>query len=273
MKSNPDISVIFPVFNEPAVTLEKSLESILTQSFKDFELVIVDDSDDLLTKQYLDYISNLDKRIKLIRPKIRNGLASALNIGISNSIGLFIARADADDIQMQDRLKVQLDFLITNPNIGVVGSFVNNVDIHFNYLGLKKFPVDNRAIKKYSTLFNPICHSSVMFRKSLIDSFGGYSNKFRAAEDYEMWMRYINHGVVFSNISTPLLNYHLADSNRRNQTNWKFNLKAKILHFTFDHFFIRIFGIILIILMIISPLRLKSFFYSLYLRWSSTNSI
>jgi glycosyltransferase EpsE len=273
MKSFPDISVIFPVFNEPVLTLEKSLKSILNQSFMNFELIIVDDSDSIVTKEFLNKESNLDRRIKLIRPKIRNGLASALNVGISHSIGFFIARADADDFQMQNRLEVQLNFLVENPNVGVVGSFVNNVDINCNYIGVKEFPVNDRDIKRYSALFNPICHPSVMFRKTLIDSFGGYSINFRAAEDYEMWMRFIKHGVIFSNIPIPLLNYHLADSDRRNQTNWKFNLRAKLSHFTFDDLFFRILGLIIIVIMIISPHKVKSFFYFLYIRLSSKNKI
>jgi glycosyltransferase involved in cell wall biosynthesis len=215
--SSPLISVILPVYNaEPY--LKDAIESILNQSFVNFEFIIINDgSTDNSEKTILSFN---DLRIKYVSQQ-NKGLGETLNIAINLAIGKYIARQDQDDISHIDRLKKQVVFLEKNSTILLVGSrakiFRDDNSI-IDYHNHAIHPVD----LKYDLLFdNPFVHSSVMFCKSAINKVGGYNSDRKLYEDYNLWSRFSYIGDL-ANLPEVLLDYrHHEKGLSSNTANFK----------------------------------------------------
>jgi len=206
----PKISVIMPVFNGEKY-LKDAVQSILSQDFIDFELLILNDgSTDNSLKIAKTY--TCDPRVTVFELN-RVGLVSALNIGLEKAKGEFIARMDADDISLPNRFSVQLSYFENNSMLGVLGcgNYLVNENLVFSGFGFyphdKKFGINDRLKKG-----NFLCHPGVMFKKSLIKDLGPYSKFFHFAEDYELWARYSLHTLI-DNTVEKLLIYRQHDSN------------------------------------------------------------
>ncbi len=168
------ISVIMPVFNAQNF-IKDAIRSILNQTYKNFELIIINDvSTDMSDKLIKSF---KDKRIRYIQNEINSGVAKSLNIGLRIARGKFVARLDADDIATKDRLQKQINFLNSHRDIGVVGSWVILINNKEKQLHIKKYPEKYDAIKKEAIRCNPLNHSTVMFRRSLIQQYGEYDEK------------------------------------------------------------------------------------------------
>lgn len=201
MKNTPSVSVIMPVYNS-ATYLSEAIQSILNQSFCNFEFLIVCDPS---TDGSIDIASSFsDSRIRIIQHVKKQGLVSSLNEGISEASGELIARMDADDISSQSRLEKQVAFLNAQPGVGVVGSGIRII----NQLGEAGrtvcFPEDHELISWAMPLVCPMVHPSVMMRKQVLLDFGGYSQKALYSEDYELWDRLIA-CTRFANLANQLL--------------------------------------------------------------------
>ena len=185
----PSISVIMSVFNGE-LYLEKSIESILSQSCKDFEFIIIDDSSNDSTSQILEQYSH-DNQVKIITNTNNIGLTKSLNIGLKTAKGKYIARQDADDISLENRLSIQKEFLDSNENIGGVGTsnhYINKKGDILSTVNRESSEITTR----WRLLFgNPIMHSSIMFRKNLVISIGGYKEIFNRSQDYDLWSQLI----------------------------------------------------------------------------------
>lgn len=204
-KIKPKVSVILPVRNGE-LYLTKAIQSILNQSLSDFELVIIDDSSIDASLRIAKRFR--DQRIILLTNNTPIGVAESLNIGIKVAKGAFIARMDADDIARPNRLYVQLKFLENNPQVGVVGSWVEVIDEREKYKQILRTPVNDKDIMRYMIHTNPFIHPSVMLRKSLIDIYGGYDSKIEGAEDYDLWVR-LSRFTKLENIPKPLIKYRI----------------------------------------------------------------
>lgn len=222
-KNKPIISVIMSVRNGEA-HLWKAVNSILDQSFKDFEFIIVDDASNDLTSEILKKIS--DKRVKILRNKNKKGLTKSLNRALMKSRGKYIARMDADDIARLDRLEKQFRFLEKNLGYGIVGSWVKLIDEKGKQKGLLKFPVSYKRIVQKIFICNPLRHPTVIFNKELIERNGFYDEKLDGAEDYDLWLRLAKHTKI-ANISLPLLKYRIHEK-RVSEKEEKKVLKAAI---------------------------------------------
>lgn len=186
MKPNEKkITVLMSVYNDSKF-VKHSVLSILNQTYKDFEFLIIDDGSEDDTES----IINDFKDSRIVYKKIRHsGLASALNFGIKNSTGDLIARIDADDLNTASRLHAQIDFINKNPGYDVVSSWSVYFKEPKKILFLLKTPVDDPEIKKFLNLHNPVNHSSVIFNKRKIIENGGYNENFECYEDFELWFR------------------------------------------------------------------------------------
>lgn len=184
MSHLPKISVLLPAYNAEKY-LSHAIESILGQTYKDFELLIIDDCSTDRTTAIISSYS--DPRLKVIRNAINLGLTKSLNLGLHHAQGDFIARLDADDVSLPQRLAQQIYFLEQHPEIVLVGSLsklINSAGETFDY---RKSPTDPDIVK-FSLLFgNPITHSSILFRKKPILEMGGYNERFRYAQDFELY--------------------------------------------------------------------------------------
>lgn len=197
--------------------LFNSVNSIINQTFEDWELIICNDgSDDNFTKTLLDEIKKLDRRIKCIEYEQNQGLAYALNECINFSNGEFIARQDDDDISNPQRLEKQIKYLENNTNIALVGTnatIYNSTGI-WGRMNVPKYP------NKRDFLWNsPFIHPSIMIRKNDILSVGGYrvSKETRRCEDYDLFMRMYSMGKKGHNIQEELYQYRVENGENKHR--------------------------------------------------------
>lgn len=227
MNPSPKISVIMSVYNGMPY-LPEAVKSILNQTYKNFEFIIVDDASTDSSWQYLKSLKG--KRVKLVKNEKNLGLASSLNKALKLAKGEYIARMDADDISRPDRLKVQIDFLERNTNIDVCGTWVRKINEKGEKIGLGKMPTDDISIKRHLSWYPSIIHPTMMAKKSFFEQLKGYDPQYDFAEEYEILMR-AKKNFNMANIPQELLEWRFWD-NRRSQAGWekmeKVDLKIKI---------------------------------------------
>ncbi len=196
----PKISVILPVYNCEDFILE-SVNSILIQTYNDFELIIIDDASTDSTVSVLEKIK--DNRIRLIKKKANTGYTNSLNMGLQLANGKYIARMDGDDISLPDRFKKQVQCLDGNPDVAVCGTWyqLSGTDI------VNRHPCESEDIKLALLETNSLGHPTVMFRKSVIEDLKlQYDPSMEPSEDYDLWVRIIRHNKII-NIPEVLLYY------------------------------------------------------------------
>lgn len=226
-KNKPIISVIMSVRNGEKYVAD-SIRSMLNQSFKDFEFIILNDASIDNTLKIINKIK--DKRLKVISNSRKKGLTKSLNICLKICKGKYIARMDHDDIARPDRFQKQISFLEQNPKVGVVGSWVEIIDSWGKSKGLLKFPKSQKTILNKIFLYNPIRHSTVMFRKELVNKYGFYDANLDGAEDYDLWLRFSRHTKI-ANINIPLVKYRIHEdsvSEKEEKKVLKAAIKARI---------------------------------------------
>lgn len=180
----PAVTVLLPAFNAEA-TIASSIESILAQTFRSFELLIIDDGSADDTVSIISAIN--DPRIRLIRNESNLGLMRTLNRGLAEAKAPLIARQDADDLSVTHRLERQVKFLRENPSVAMVGSSCWRMDPTGRLLGVNDMPCTHHAIRWASIVDNPFIHTSVIFRRNIVfDQLGGYNADFPICEDYEL---------------------------------------------------------------------------------------
>src|SRR4030067_740036 len=160
MELVPKVTVLMPVYNGEKY-LKEAIDSVLAQTLKDFEFLIINDCSTDKTQEILE--SYRDTRIRLFRQS-NKGLTRSLNKGIQLSRGEYVARMDADDIALPERLEKQVTFFEKRPEIGVVGSFHSEVSASLHKSIVKKFPSDDSTIRKMLIKENPFSHPTVMMR-------------------------------------------------------------------------------------------------------------
>lgn len=208
------VSVIMSVYKEPVEWLKESIDSILNQSFSDFELIIVNDcpARNENRELLLEYKSK-DKRIFIIENEINIGLTKSLNKALSCAKGKYIARMDSDDISRKERLLTQVQFMEEHPDIDVCGCNIKafgDSDKAINY------PEDMSQMYLY--LDSPFAHPAVIIRKSSISGYC-YDESYRYCQDYELWSRLYWKGAKFHNIQDILLDYRYSTLQIMSQNN------------------------------------------------------
>ncbi|MSR78250.1 MAG: glycosyltransferase [Candidatus Omnitrophica bacterium] len=183
---SPQISVVMAVYNG-AVFLERSLQGISNQTFQDFEFIVVDDGSTDETLSILQRFEKSDPRIRLLSGS-RQGQTRALIRGVAEARGEYIARQDADDVSLPERLSVQIGLMKERNNISLIGSWYRLKEGSKN-LGLKWFLNDEAALRSLLISQNPFCHSSVLFPKELYDKAGGYDADLETGQDLDLWLK------------------------------------------------------------------------------------
>jgi glycosyltransferase involved in cell wall biosynthesis len=182
----PLISVILPVYNGEE-HLSECIESVLSQTFKDFEFIIVDDASTDNTAQMLKEFAKKDKRINIVTHKVNQKQTVAANTACKYTKGKYIARMDADDIALPNRFMRQVTFLEENTKIGLLGSWVDIIDNNGTFLKIWYTHSTNQYLG-WNLLFGAsFAHSSVMMRRDCIEQVGFY--QLHQAEDYDLWSR------------------------------------------------------------------------------------
>lgn len=196
--------------------LKESVESILAQTFRDFELIVIDDGSRDNTPAILQ--SFTDKRIRIITNPENIGLPNSLNIGIKESLGCYIARQDADDISLPERLQKQFDYLEKHTKIAVLGTAAKVIQFGGKIKPQRKTPL---VLPTFQDCLKgtPFTHGSVVIRKEFLDNACLYDDFFGGVEDYELWLRIAKHFPI-ANLREPLYMYRLHDGQvtRKNQS-------------------------------------------------------
>jgi len=185
---NLKVSVIMSAFNEENY-LKESVESILSQTYGDFEFIIINDNSTDKTKDILNNLAKKDSRIKIITNIQNIGLTKSLNKAIKIARGEYIARQDADDISLPERFKSQIEFLDNNPDIKILGTFNYAIDKKGKVLAKNTLLTAHKEIKKNLIKRNPFIHSSVMIDREILNKVGLYNEEFETTQDYELWFR------------------------------------------------------------------------------------
>lgn len=217
----PKISVIMGVYNTPKNYIELSINSILNQSYSDFEFIICNDG---CTDDTFEYIKTHydDSRIILIENEKNMGLAYSLNHCLSISNGEYIARMDSDDFSHVERFSKQISFLEEHPDFGLVASNVNFFDDNGVYK-MMKYP---EVIKKEDFLWNsPIIHPSIMVRKKCFDLVKGYTDEEYTVrnEDYDLFMKMFANNVKMYTFQDVLFDFR-EDENSIKRRKFKYRI-------------------------------------------------
>jgi glycosyltransferase involved in cell wall biosynthesis len=216
----PKISVIMPIYKS-SLYLREAISSVVSQSFKDFEFLIIDDNDikDAEEKAKCRNIikSFRDKRIKVIDNKGNMGVSASINKVLKIAKGKYIARMDSDDVNTVDRFQKQHDFLENNKAYTLVGSFYESINQEGNIIEKVSLPYKNQSIKIELFQRNPFTGGGVMFRRKTLEKVGLYEfhdNDF--SEDYDLWFRLASIGKVY-NIPEYLYKYRIYSNNVENK--------------------------------------------------------
>ena len=205
----PRVTVLLSVHNGER-HLREAVDSILRQSFGDFEFLIVDDGSTDGTPHILR--SYDDRRIRLIDNGTNLGLTRSLNRGIGAAAGEFLARQDADDVSAPERLDKQVSFLDAHRDVAMVGTWYTKIDDTGRPLGDRSLPGDATDLRWSLLFYCPFVHSAVMFRLDTVRSeVGLYDETIRYAQDHDLWSRMARQHRV-ANLPEPLVSYRIADS-------------------------------------------------------------
>jgi glycosyltransferase involved in cell wall biosynthesis len=187
----PMISVLMPAYNAEKY-IGEAITSVLNQTFTDFELLIINDGSTDATEQVIN--SFTDRRIRYIN-QVNQGIAAALNIGLLNAKAAIIARFDADDICMNNRLEIQYGFLSSHPDNVLVGADADYINSNGEYVFTGTLPAySTAAIQQLDFKQCPFIHSAVMYKKANVLQAGGYNIHAHAFEDHLLWIKIIQQG-------------------------------------------------------------------------------
>ncbi|MBC7413296.1 MAG: glycosyltransferase, partial [Bacteroidia bacterium] len=202
----PLLSVIMPVYNA-AIYLREAIDSVLNQTFVDYEFFIIDDKS---TDESVAIINSYsDPRIILIQKTVNTGYTDSLNAIIPLCKGKYIARMDADDVCVADRFLRQYNYLESNSNTLVLGT---NYDIIGNATLVPNVPISGNEVKLFALTQSPVAHPSVMVRTILFTQYNlTYNKAFEPAEDYDLWTRVLELGAI-QNLPQVLLHYRIHAS-------------------------------------------------------------
>jgi glycosyltransferase involved in cell wall biosynthesis len=230
----PKISIVLAVYNG-ANFVSEAVKSILNQTFSDFELIIINDGSSDNSERVLNFFN--DPRIIRIKNERNLGLIRSLNAGIKIARGEYIARMDADDVSIQNRLEKQVEFLENNKNIGVLGTAVYCIDKKGLIISELIQPLSHEAIIWKMCFECALIHPTVMMRRNILPEDGPYSLEFRHIEDTELWMR-LAEKVRFANLPDILHKYRLHSSSIGSlQSNTQYNLSLVLRKNFLNNFF------------------------------------
>lgn len=216
----PKISVVLPVFNA-ASTLGAAIESLQNQTERDWEALIIDDGSTDTSADIAEVKASFDPRVRVFR-RPRAGIVAALNFGLSQARGEFIARQDGDDESLPERFAEQLKAFADDPELGLVSSFVThsagpgwqtNAETetrgYSSYCDWLNSFTEPQEIRRASFIESPLAHPTVLFRREIVDRHGDYRDG-DFPEDYELWLRWLDAGVKMKKVAKALYRWNDA---------------------------------------------------------------
>src|SRR6266852_4231166 len=206
MNSPPTVSVVMSVYNGEAF-LPEAVESILAQTFREFEFLVIDDGSKDGTAEILGGYASRDRRVRVVRHE-NKGRVTSLNVGIGLATGKYIARMDADDVAMPYRLAEQIEFMERHPEVGLLGGAVELISVTGQVVKTARPPLDDSAIKSLMLRYNPMFHPTVVMRKDVALAAGGYRKALLDAADYDLWLR-MSERSRLANLGKTMVQYRI----------------------------------------------------------------
>ncbi|MGC2814156.1 MAG: glycosyltransferase [Candidatus Acidiferrum sp.] len=204
--SPPLVSVLMSVFNGEKY-LAVAIDSILGQTFSDFEFIVIDDGSTDSTARILSDYAVRDSRLRVVQQQ-NKGRTASLNIGLGLCKGTYIARMDADDFALASRFGDQVSFMERNQDVVLVGGAIELMGSRGQTLRAVIPPLDDSEIRASLLRQNPICHPAVLLRKEVVLAVGGYRGAFQESEDYDLWLRMSERGRL-ANLGQVVLKYRV----------------------------------------------------------------
>jgi len=231
----PEISVIMSVYNSERF-LKESVDSILNQTFRNFEFIITDDCSTDGTLGMLEDYTSEDSRIVLIRNERNKGLTKNLNSMINIAKGKYIARLDADDISLPERLEKQYRFMEKNTSVGVLGTDGSIFGDKRKTIVIDR-PSTHEEIRVAFAFENLLIHSSAFIRRSVLEEKNiRYDENFKIIQDYELWTR-LSSETEFRILNEKLVNYRVSETNISSITEKQENYREEILKKIYLNYF------------------------------------
>lgn len=203
----PLISVNMCVYRPHPVYFREAVQSILNQTFEDFELIIVEDPSELDGREMIRDLLG-DSRIRYIYNDTRTGLIAQRNRALAESRAEWVAILDADDVAKPERLETQWLFIRNNPGVSVVGSWIEIINEKSQPVGFRTYPQQHEAIAQAMRRYNPIAQPAVTYFREAARSAGGYRGEMYV-EDFDLWCRMLKQGYTFANIPQTLTRYRV----------------------------------------------------------------
>src|SRR3990167_293352 len=206
------VSVVMPVYNAGGF-LCSSIESILNQTYKNLELIVINDASTDGTSKILNSYKKIDRRIKVFTNKVQLGVSKSASLGISKAGGEFVARMDADDIAYPTRIEKQITFLEDNSKVVAVGGQCELINANGDSIGEKRFPIGNRRIKELIFINVPLQQPTLLVNTALLPkNFVWYDENYSSAEELELLFKLFKFGKV-RNLPDKVLKYRIHDKN------------------------------------------------------------
>jgi GT2 family glycosyltransferase len=212
--SSPTISVLIPVWHAVRF-LPAALDSVLAQTFADFEVVAIDDGTSDGSAEVLAAFAARDSRVRMVRQENR-GIVASLNRALELARAPFVARMDHDDVSRPDRFAKQIAYLRQHPDVAAVSGAMDVIDQEGIYLRTEEFPTLPAAVESELMYRNCVCHPAVMARTEALRKVGGYRKNAQFAEDYDLWLRLSEVGQM-ANLPDVLLSYRVHPVNMSTQ--------------------------------------------------------
>ena len=203
------LSVLLPVYNGAAY-VEATIQSILEQSYRTYELIVLDDGSTDQTPQILERYVRSDPRLRVLR-HANHGVGYTLQRGLVESKGRFVALIGADDLALPGRLEKQVAFLDANRDHVFIGGYLRIIDAHGRAIGLRRYPSTDERLRRAMLLYNPFGAPSAMFRRDDALAAGGFTSRFWTCEDYDFFLRLARRGKM-ANLPEPLVAYRLHEN-------------------------------------------------------------
>ena len=203
----PALSVVMPVYNCESY-LSQTIESILNQTFSDYEFIIVNDGSTDGSGAIVDYYAAADDRINVIHQK-NTGVSLASNVAMQHARAPLIARMDGDDVALPNRFAMQIEAFAQDPDLAILGASIEIIDTTGNTIEVREYPRSHKAFGAAFERGCPLAHPVVMMKRDLILSLGGYRKQFQYGEDYDLWLRAYEKGFKLDNLPTILLKYRV----------------------------------------------------------------
>lgn len=206
----PKLSCLMPAYNAERY-IQAALDSVLSQTFVNFELIVVNDESTDGTRAILDEYARKDPRVRVFHEQ-HGGVVSSLNKGLAHCVGEYVARMDADDICAPERFAVQVKYLDEHPGCACVGGLYMDIDEAGTHRGIFRYNRNRvTSFDSFPVRVALTCHPLATFRRSILTSVGGYRSTFPHAEDYDLFLRIAEHGTV-ENPEQLLLYYRTHSS-------------------------------------------------------------